>query len=104
MHWIPGEALYAYTAIFSPGSLSTRIVHEWQYKNDKGEWITATRIPLFLSGGRSEGFRTFSTKFSLTPGIWRVNVETPRGQLLGRINFEVIKTITSPVLVNSPKD
>ncbi len=89
IHWTPGTSLSAYTAIFAPGTLSTQIVHEWQHR-DAGKWTTATRIPLQLSGGRDRGFRTFSTKSNLSPGDWRVNVETPRGQLLGRISFKVI--------------
>lgn len=104
IHLLPGEPLYAYAAIFSPGSLNTEIVHEWQEKNEFGEWVTATRIPLLLSGGRAEGFRTYSTKFSLTPGEWQVNVETSRGQLIGRIKFEIIETDISPALNTLVKD
>ena len=103
IHLVEGEPLYAYAAIFAPGSLTTEVVQEWQSKNTYGEWVTATRIPLYLSGGREEGFRTYSTKFSLTPGDWRVNVKTLRGQLIGRINFEIIKTDTSPELTTSVK-
>lgn len=103
IHLIPGEPLYAYASIFAPGSLSTDIVHEWQQKNEFGEWVTATRIPLYLAGGREQGFRTYSTKFSLTPGEWRVNVETPRGQLIGRAKFTIIAAEKSPALTTSVK-
>ena len=99
VHWTNGEALYAYSAIFSPGALNTQVVHEWQFKNNKGDWVTATRIPLYLSGGREDGFRTYSTKANLTPGPWRVNVETPRGALIGRINFEIISAAQLPNLM-----
>ncbi len=87
--WQSGQALHAYTAVFAPGTLSTDIFHEWQYRDDKGRWVTATRIPLHLSGGRERGFRTFSSKYNFTPGLWRVDVKTPRGQIIGRINFRV---------------
>lgn len=103
VHWLPGESLYAYTAIFAPSSLNTSIVHEWQYRDTNGDWRTAAWIPLHLSGGRTEGFRTFSVKTNLTPGRWRVNVETPRGELLGRINFEVIVSNTAPPLTSINK-
>jgi hypothetical protein len=96
VHWKRGESLYAYTAIFSPGSLNTDIAHEWQYKNNEGEWVTATRIPLYLSGGRSGGFRTYSTKYNFTPGNWRVDVKTLRGQLIGRINFKIVEVEDVP--------
>lgn len=103
IHWKEGEALYAYTAIFSPGSLNTDIAHEWQYKNKDGEWVTATRIPLYLSGGRLGGFRTYSNKYNFTPGGWRVDVKTLRGQLIGRINFEIIVVDEIPPLVPEVK-
>ena len=104
VHLLSAEPLYAYAAIFSPGALNTQVVHEWQSENEFGEWVTASRIPISLAGGRVQGFRTYSTKSSLTPGRWRVNVETPRGQLIGRINFEVISVNTAPGLVTIVKD
>ena len=103
IHWREGEALYAYTAIFAPGSLNTDVVHDWQYKNERGEWVTATRIPLFLSGGRSGGFRTYSHKFNFTPGLWRVDVKTPRGAILGRLNFEIVVSEAAPAFSTSVK-
>ena len=103
IHWVAGTPLYAYTAVFSPGSLNTQVVHEWQYKNKSGDWVTATRIPLYLSGGRAEGFRIFSVKYSLTPGEWRVNVLTPRGQVLGRLSFEIVPVASSPAIRSSVK-
>lgn len=90
IHWTSGQPLYAYTAIYAPGSVQTQIIHEWQYTSREGEWLTATRIPLNLSGGRDNGFRTYSVKSALTPGQWRVNVTNTRGQVLGRIKFKII--------------
>ncbi|MDO8565314.1 MAG: DUF2914 domain-containing protein [bacterium] len=105
VHWINGKTLYAYSAVYSPGSLNTTIVHEWQYQDQETKkWVTTTRVPLRLSGGRANGFRTYSAKSSLTPGPWRVNVSTPRGQLIGRINFVVIPTATESPLVTTVKD
>ena len=105
VRWLDGETLYAFSAVYSPGSLNTTIVHEWQYKDEKtGEWLTTTRVPLRLFGGREEGFRTYSSKSSLTPGPWRVNVSTPRGQIIGRINFVIIPTDTRPMLFTTVKD
>jgi hypothetical protein len=101
VHWQSGETLYVYTAIFSPGSLNTDIVHDWQYREDSPsgeEWISVTRTPLHLAGGRSGGFRTYSGKSNFFPGFWRVDVETPYGQLIGRINFEVVLAEFPPVL------
>ncbi len=103
IHWQPGQPLHVYTAIFAPGSLTTDIAHDWQYYNEEGKWVTATRIPLLLTGGRSNGFRTFSTKYNFTPGLWRVDVKTGRGQIIGRVNFKVVITNTAPALNASIK-
>lgn len=104
VHWRTGQPLYAYSSIFSPGSINTDVVHNWQYKNEAGKWVTATRIPLHLSGGRSGGFRTYSNKFSFTPGAWRVDVETIHGHLIGRINFEIVLAETDPPLREEVKE
>lgn len=99
-----GDNLFAYSAIYSPADLDTNIVHEWQYYDkEKKSWITSTKIPLKLSGGRAEGFRTYSAKASLSSGRWRVNVATPRGQIIGRINFNLELVNTSPALETSIK-
>jgi hypothetical protein len=103
--WVPGRPLYAYTAVYSPTLFNTSIVHEWQYRDSlKKEWVTTTRIPLGLTGGRVAGFRTYSEKSALTPGRWRVNVRTSRGQFIGRINFEIVVAQTPPELQTYTKD
>jgi len=105
VHVVPQGGLYAYSAIYSPSKLDINIVHEWQYRNPStGEWITASRIPLHLAGGRPEGFRTYSEKSNLNPGNWRVNISTYRGQLIGRISFQVVSVSTPPELETVVKD
>ncbi|MBX4206291.1 DUF2914 domain-containing protein [Candidatus Parcubacteria bacterium] len=104
VYWQPGEPLYAYSAIFAPGELETDIVHDWQYQNAEGKWVSATRIPLHLAGGRTSGFRTFSTKYNFTPGEWRVDIETARGQVIGRVNFKIISASGPHPLVTEVKE
>ncbi len=95
VHATSNESLYAYTAIFSPTSLNTEVIHRWQnWDSASGQWITTNTIHLAIVGGRDEGYRTYSMKSSLPPGRWRVSVETPSGEVIGRILFEV-----SPVAV-----
>ncbi len=104
IHWRPGDPLYVYTAIYSPGALSSAdIEHDWQYEDASGEWVTATRIPLKLVGGRSGGFRTYSSKFNFTPGNWRVDVKTMSGQIIGRVNFKIVESASMPPLMTSIK-
>ena len=99
-HKAPGEPVYIYSAIFSPSQLNASIIHEWQTLDSKtGKWVTKDRINLTIIGGRDGGFRTYSQKYSLTEGKWRVNVLTTRGQLIGRVRFNVIFVDSKPLTV-----
>jgi hypothetical protein len=90
-HSAPGQPIYAYSAIFSPIAFNIQIVHVWQeYSPTEKKWVTVNKVPLSVVGGREEGFRTYSIDTGLTTGKWRVNVETPSGQLIGRMAFSVV--------------
>ncbi len=97
IHEEPGAPVYFYSAVFSPTSLNTEIVHEWQwYENGRG-WVTADRILLAVRGGRDGGYRTYSKKNGIWPAAWRVNVETPTGAILGVFRFNVLPVAATPV-------
>lgn len=89
----PGEPLYVFSSIFAPTRLSTDVVHEWQVKTSDG-WQTTSRIEFPLTGGADRGYRGYTFKYNLYPGIWRVNIETTRGATIGRIKFEIQSTET----------
>lgn len=96
---MPGDDLYAYTAIYSPAKFNLEIVHQWEfYDKGRGYWVDISRVPLRISGGRDNGFRTFSTA-EVTPGKWRVSVQTKEGLTLGRIGFDIEYVSTPPELV-----
>jgi hypothetical protein len=103
-HGTPGAPVYAYSAIFSPTSLNTNIVHEWQFYEPKRGWTTMSRVELPVRGGRGGGYRTYSEKTGVTAGAWRVNVETPSGALLGRLRFNVVLQTTDPPLITQYKN
>jgi hypothetical protein len=103
-HATPGAPVYAYSAIFSPTSLNTKIVHEWQFYEAKRGWTTTSRVELPVRGGRGGGYRTYSVKTGITPGAWRVNVETPTGALLGRLRFNVVLQASDPPLITQLKN
>jgi hypothetical protein len=101
IHVGPEGSLSALSAIFAPASLTTDILHEWQrYDDQTNTWITVSKVDLGITGGRDQGFRTFSVQENITPGLWRVNVETPRGQLIGRLTFTVASS-TGTEIVNT---
>jgi hypothetical protein len=101
---VPGEPIYAYSAVFSPKNLNLTIVHEWQYHDDvKNKWVTDSIINLPVIGGRDGGFRTYSMRSNLGYGKWRVNVKTEFGQTIGRLRFNLLNTDTEPLLMNGIK-
>ncbi len=82
--------VYCFSSVFAPNALSTTVVHSWEYYNEKnGEWEVVSKIPFVLSGGRDGGFRGYTLRGNLEKGTWRCDVETTRGQLIGRRTFEV---------------
>ena len=90
MHVEPGDDLYAFTSIFAPAELDTVIVHEWQfYNNETRKWQTVAKPSFTISGGRENGYRGYSFTTQSKPGRWRVDVETKRGQVIGRVRFKV---------------
>ena len=100
LHLAQGERAYVYTSIFAPTALNTTILHHWQYYDEKKkDWVSRDKLSFDITGGRKEGFRGYSSKSTLTPGNWRVYVETQRGQVLGRIKFTVKRVEKSVELI-----
>jgi hypothetical protein len=91
------ESITIFTAVFSPTDLNTKIIHHWQYfDRAKKDWVTTDKLTFEIFGGRDGGSRGFTTKQSIQTGKWRVDVETERGQLIGREVFSVVNTQTAP--------
>jgi hypothetical protein len=104
VHVEQGQPLYFYSAVFAPTRLSADIVHVWQYYNGvSGKWTDASKIKFPIYGGMDNGYRGYSEKISLMPGKWRVDVETDRGQTIGRTRFEIVYTPSAPPLTVGTK-
>lgn len=87
----PGDTVFCFTSVFAPTQLKTRVYHRWQkYSDSKGEWETTDRMSFPITGGRDGGYRGYTLKRNVSPGEWRIDVETNNGRLLGRIGFEII--------------
>lgn len=100
-HLLSGESVYAFSSIFAPTSLNTEIQHRWSYFDEgSGEWVSTSIVGFPISGGRNDGYRGYSVKENVTPGTWRVDVETLRGQVIGRFNF-VVEDVASPPLLKT---
>jgi len=93
------EPIYVWSSVFAPTRLLTDILHQWAYFDEqKNEWIPSTVVSFPISGGRGNGFRGYSKKEMVFPGKWRVDVETLRGQIIGRFVFEVVDASSPPAL------
>lgn len=98
LHVAAGQSLYAYSAVFAPIKLTTRIVHRWRrYDPKTGHWLTVSRISYAINGGRDGGYRGYSIKHNVQPGDWRVDIDTGEGHLIGRIAFKVERAATPSV-------
>jgi hypothetical protein len=94
-HYATGDTVFCFAAVFAPTDLDTRIQHHWQMYNEKQDkWLTTDRLNYKISGGRDGGYRGYTFKKNVQPGLWRINVETAREQLLGRISFEIVADST----------
>ena len=90
LHVTAGQPLYAYSAVFAPIKLSTKIVHRWRrYDPKTGHWITLSKVTFPINGGRDGGYRGYTIKHNPQPGDWRVDINTSDGRLIGRIDFKV---------------
>ncbi|MDD5050645.1 MAG: DUF2914 domain-containing protein [Candidatus Pacebacteria bacterium] len=96
-----GEPAYVLSAVFAPTGLSVNVVHNWQYYDEKAGWISMAKIPLTIIGGREGGYRVYSKKENVASGLWRVSVETERGQVIGSLKFLVERVKDSPALESS---
>lgn len=98
-HYQSGTNAFCFSSVFAPARISVPIFHRWEFFNKSAnEWQTATRVSFQIEGGRDEGFRGFSEKETLTTGKWRCSVETERGVLIGRRNFEAVRDVPDELL------
>lgn len=98
-HWRREEAAFFYSSIFAPTDFKEKVTHRWaRYDKNKKEWVVTENIPFDVYGGRDGGYRGYSYKTAVLPGVWRVDVLTKNGSLLGRKKFTIIETKTVPAL------
>jgi len=96
LHIARGESLSAYSSVFAPTTLTTNIVHRWQwYDPIEKQWVTKTAIAYAIAGGRDGGYRGYSTVRMSETGKWRVIVETTDGRRIAQLPFTV-ETVSVP--------
>ncbi len=98
LHVVSGESLYAYTSVFAPTTLTTTIVHRWQWYDPVAKkWITKAAVTYPIVGGRDGGYKGYSAALVTVEGSWRVDVETDDGRLIARLPFTVVQSQLPPV-------
>jgi len=90
VHLLQEEPVYVFSSVFAPADLNITIIHDWQYFDEaRDEWVSANRIVFPIRGGRNAGYRGFSKKENVFAGKWRVDIKTVRGQVVGRVRFNI---------------
>ena len=89
-HVQPGDNVFCFARVFAPTRISTDIYHDWEYfDEEKEEWTRHVRINYPIAGGKGSGYRGYTFIQNYREGKWRCNVETERGQVLGRESFRI---------------
>jgi len=89
--YAPGDTVHCFAAIYAPTALQTQVAHRWQrYVPSRDAWVETDRIGYQVVGGRRSGYRGVTYKQHVSPGRWRVTVETAEGRPIGRTQFTVV--------------
>jgi Protein of unknown function (DUF2914) len=92
----PGQRVYCFSSIFAPTGLEARLYHDWQKYSKKNGWQSQSRVGFDVSGGRQNGYRGYTYKTNLSPGKWRVSVETENKKTIAIQAFTVTEGATPP--------
>lgn len=89
-HAQDGDNIYCFAAVFAPTRLEVDVYHRWErYNEESKEWVDHGRYSYAIAGGRGDGFRGYTLIKNYSEGEWRCSVETGRGQVIGRVKFEI---------------
>ena len=84
-----GDAIFYFVRVFAPSRFKHQVMIRWERLDRNNTYVTSDRIPLGVTGGRSEGFRGTATKTNYTSGRWRVSTETEDGRTISYLTFDV---------------
>jgi hypothetical protein len=90
-HKTDNKPIYVWSTVFAPSTLSVPIFHLWQYFDETDKvWVATDLVKFEIKGGREEGYRGYSIKSGVFPGRWRVDVQTERKDIIGRVEFKIV--------------
>lgn len=88
-----GGPVYCFSNVFAPTKIETDVQHRWEYRDEGGVWREHAAITYPIRAVGSQGYRGYTMISNYRSGSWRCSVETTRGQVLGRHQFEIDTTI-----------
>ncbi|MTI41201.1 DUF2914 domain-containing protein [Fulvivirga lutimaris] len=92
----PDDNVYVFSSIFAPTELKKSIFHRWKWYNEhREEWELIEDIGYVIEGGRDGGYRGYTFKKNVKPGLWKVQVITEEEMILGVIDFKIITSAGS---------
>jgi len=98
-----GQPIYVFSAVHAPLGMTLKVAHEWnKYDPQENNWSTKTRLDYEIQGGREGGYRLY-TYSHVSPGLYRVNIETKNGQVIGRTSFRVVESDKQPEIIEKTK-
>ena len=92
------NGVYFFSSVGAPAEVSAPITHVWEYYDkEKNQWITSTTIAFNVTGGRGSGYRAYSKKENVSPGMWRVTVKVDDNRIVGRQRFYIEEGVGAEV-------
>lgn len=84
------KGVYFFSAVSAPAELAAPLSHVWEkYNESTKKWEALTTIEFTLAGGREDGYRAYSQKGNISPGLWRVSVKVDTNRIVGRMKFYI---------------
>lgn len=84
IHYQEGERIYSLSAIFAPKEVTVDLEQRWWLRREEdGVWLERGVVPLPMTGGRQEGWRTYSyIEAAVQEGRWKVETALQDGAVL----------------------
>lgn len=95
VHRMDGNEVYFLSSVYAPAKLKAELEYRWYYQEPStGKYKLTDKISssrMTINGGRESGFRSFSKKKNVPPGIYRVETAYKNGAVIGSSAFEVLE-------------
>jgi hypothetical protein len=86
-----GDPLVVILSIYSPTAFQDQITLNWNCKSENGLIQTKDVMPIFIKGGRDEGFRGYALKNHYPFGECKISVQTMDHRELGSLSVKIVQ-------------